>query len=344
MDQSFLNRFLKITPFFCAVMVIGIHSYIKTGEEITAGGVVQSVLCHGFFTAAVPIFFMISGYLFYRNADSFSVVLKKQKKRVLTYFVPFISWSLLYYIAYFVMNKAGTGKTAVDTSVSGVIKGVLFYRYLFPFWFMFALIVYTLLADVIYLILKNRAASIAVLAVCAAAGAFAVSFKINIDTNTARTIFSPGFFMYYFTGAFAAVQKEKFLRLCETFRKMSFPLVISLLFVSGVLEGLNYDYFKIFNKRILVPFVAFFTFVLFDKLSVVLYEKNFSFDKFSTFAMYGAHPMIGMLLSIPLSWFSLPLLPKYFISFLLCTALSVAVSFVIKKIKPLKFILCGNRK
>ena len=64
----FDSRFLSAAFFVCSIMVIGIHSYNISSENInTLTCYIESFLCHGIFIAAVPVFFFFSGYLFFRN-------------------------------------------------------------------------------------------------------------------------------------------------------------------------------------------------------------------------------------------------------------------------------------
>lgn len=53
---------------------------------------------------AVPTFFALSGYLFFRNCTSWDVLKTKLRKRVKSLVIPFIFWSLFFYGLYSVLN------------------------------------------------------------------------------------------------------------------------------------------------------------------------------------------------------------------------------------------------
>ena len=40
-------------------------------------------------------------------------------------------------------------------SIAALIKGIVFYKYIFPMWFMFQLLVYIALASVVFKVLEN---------------------------------------------------------------------------------------------------------------------------------------------------------------------------------------------
>ena len=81
LEQNILlfdSRFMSVIFFICSIMVVGIHSYNATGlpvRDITS--CIEGFFCHGLFIAAVPIFFYLSGYLFFRNIQSITDVFKK---------------------------------------------------------------------------------------------------------------------------------------------------------------------------------------------------------------------------------------------------------------------------
>ena len=344
MEKTFLNRFLKTTPLLCALMVVGIHSFsADTKAPKSLNTIVQSIFSHGIFTAAVPIFFIISGYLFYRNAENISDIAKKQKKRLISYLLPFVSWSLLYYIVFALFSKAGISAVTVDLSVLGIVKGVVFYEYVFPLWFLFQLLIYTILSPVIFYILTNKPLTYIILIITAVLGVLDITVKVNIGSDT-RSIFSPNYFTYYFTGALLSQNKEWFLKAEEKLKKLSTALIVILLLLFGTAEGIIYDLVPVFNKRILVPFVAFFAFILFDKISVKFENSKIKLDKISTMAIYGIHSLIITIITRVLNLFHLPGLLLYFAVFCGTAVISVLAGIIFKKIKILNLAFCGGRK
>ena len=96
---------LTILKFPLIVGVVFIHAYVKkTGEEIDGLGSESSLLVleflrnfisQGIARLAVPLFFLMSGYLFFYGFDfSLESFFKKLKSRVKTLLIPFLLWNL----------------------------------------------------------------------------------------------------------------------------------------------------------------------------------------------------------------------------------------------------------
>lgn len=137
-NKKFLDNFIRITPFICALMVIGIHSYNAGGEQLSITARIEGSLSHGLFMAAVPIFMFLSGFLFYRNADTLRDVIAKQKRRLISDLVPFLGWSGLYYFIYTAVYAILPSNSAeIYIGIGTIIKEIVFYKYVFPMWFMF---------------------------------------------------------------------------------------------------------------------------------------------------------------------------------------------------------------
>jgi len=100
MEKKILDRFLEITPFICALMVVGLHSYSAGGmNQLSITARIEGSLSHGLLTATVPIFMFLSAFLYYRNADILRDVIVKQNRRLASVLIPFLGWSRLYYFA-----------------------------------------------------------------------------------------------------------------------------------------------------------------------------------------------------------------------------------------------------
>lgn len=255
---------------------------------------IERSLLHGLFTVAVPIFFFLSGYLFFLNAESENNVLEKQKRRVKSLLIPFVSWSTFYYLFYAIAAKILRQiNTVVDISMAGIIKGIVFYKYVFPMCFMFQLIIYTILAPIIFALLKNRNLTIVLFLIMVILGVAGVELKIVIDSNE-RAIFAANYFAYYFLGCIVARYKDNFLSCIVCLSKINTYLLCGMLFIFSILEGLTYDVFSVFNERIFIPVIAIFVFILLVKISEKLQVEKTLISKIPTMIVYGLHPFIGL--------------------------------------------------
>ena len=108
---------------------------------------------------AVPLFFLISGVMFYRDYTWKSTA-RKWKNRFFSLCIPYLVWNTVWLILALLGNYtplgAFLGGVKAELTFENVLLGIFRYRYFEPFWFMYQLIVVTALCPVIYLLLKNK--------------------------------------------------------------------------------------------------------------------------------------------------------------------------------------------
>lgn len=325
------------------MMVVGIHAFVEAPSGSTTA-FIESVISHGLFTGAVPIFLFTSGYLFYRNVDSVNKCFEKQKKRLVSVVMPFFLWSALYYIFFATANKAfGVAMVSpVDISVAGIIEGVLSYKYCFPLWFMWQLILYIITSPLIYLILKNGKLSAFLLAVVAIAGICDVH-TIGPDIFEGRLNFAVSYFSYYFFGCIMAKKPQIFKKIKEFAVKTLVAILTTAYVAFGILGGMIYDgYIPAFNNRCLVPLIAISLWAFLYKICQKY--KNIKIpENVSTMLVYTIHPFVGLLVGKLLGILPLPKIGYYFLWFLITATLSCVAVLIIRRIKPIYRLLSGNR-
>lgn len=97
MMDDFLSNKIKYLSFFSILMVIYIHSPYVEGYNYKVNGFIQLLLSQGLFRIAVPLFFAISGYLYFYNIDNdIRSIGKKMKKRVRTLLIPYLLANLAF--------------------------------------------------------------------------------------------------------------------------------------------------------------------------------------------------------------------------------------------------------
>ena len=143
------NEKLLLTSFIFTIFVVWLHA----GEPLLSYVPGQ---------VAVPGFFMLSGYLFMKGIPSGDAAAEKEavrgklKRRVNTLVIPYLLWNAIYFVIYLVTGRAQIGE---------IFEAVFLYRCNPVFWYMFQLILITVLAPVIYYIMKKgRAAALILLA------------------------------------------------------------------------------------------------------------------------------------------------------------------------------------
>ena len=113
---------LRLIAFICIVLVLYIHSnFHYTDAEV--GGMtpyhyLQKGISEMLGRLAVPMFFAISGFLFFRNAETMQIVLKKRRRRVRTLLIPYIFAALFLPCVFLILKLSGAWDFLVSKSFS----------------------------------------------------------------------------------------------------------------------------------------------------------------------------------------------------------------------------------
>ena len=169
---------IEILRFPLIILIVLIHADRR--EVVLSGGVdsvqevshginfIKNFLSQGIARAAVPLFFYISGYLYFvRRKFSKEIYIKKTRQRVKSILIPTLFWNaaILTLLAiaqsipatasYFSGNRIGVldysvaDYAAAFTGIGGTMANP-------PFWFLRDLFVLCLAAPVIYYLAKSR--------------------------------------------------------------------------------------------------------------------------------------------------------------------------------------------
>lgn len=199
----------SLYSFILTVTVIWIHAVDpgfaagladQTGDVFTA---VERLLGSGLGQLAVPGFFCLSGYLFFRNmpedirtisADNGKNLLlffgNKLRKRVSSLLVPYLIWNGIYYLIYMAAGRASFGMTEA-------VRSVLFYRYNPVFWYLYELVLITIITPLIYMLISDRRLALPVLSAIFAAACCYDKLLFHYVNEDAL--------FYYMTGSFLAL-------------------------------------------------------------------------------------------------------------------------------------------
>ena len=113
---------LRLIAFFGIVFVLYIHSNFHYTDAEVGGMTLYHYLQEGISEMlgrlAVPIFFVISGFLFFRNAETIEIVMKKRHRRVRTLLVPYIFAALFLPCLYLILKLSGVWDFLVSKSFS----------------------------------------------------------------------------------------------------------------------------------------------------------------------------------------------------------------------------------
>jgi hypothetical protein len=176
--NEYLRSKIKVLSFFLVVLVVFVHSYnidisLNAGNSDTGlsslqnhrilsfDSFFQEFLCNGMFRICSPLFFTISGYLFFVNLtgkpDDFK---KKLKKRFNTLIIPYLFWSLWGIAVYFVLqsfpqSRAFFTKVLIrDYSIQKLLHTLFLDPIPYQLWYVRDLAVFALLSPLLYLVFK----------------------------------------------------------------------------------------------------------------------------------------------------------------------------------------------
>ncbi len=235
-EQKFRNKITWFT-FFFSVLVIWVHSYnavLFLGNTRTAyrTDYLERFLGDTVAQVAVPGFFLISSYLFFRTF-TMERIWVKWNSRIRSVLVPYIVWNFLYYLGYVIGSRIPVlsdiiGKGEIPFTVLQAAEAVLHYTYNYVFWYLNQLILLLVLAPLIYLLVKQKTIGIIYLSVIFAAIYLGGNLPfVNLDAM-----------LYYSFGAFMAVHGKKAAE--KAWDKKGFGLGLLMLFISYFLYGFDF--------------------------------------------------------------------------------------------------------
>ena len=175
-EAEFRNKITWMT-FILSCLVVMIHSYNADlfingeGTGVFAESVkqVQALVSLAVPSIAVPGFFIISSYLFFRDV-SWGEIPDKMTRRVRSVLIPYIVWNTLYYFLFIVVSRipvlsSVAGKGMVVFSLENLADAIINYTYNPVLWYMQQLILLIALAQAVYAVMSNLWAGGAAIAV-----------------------------------------------------------------------------------------------------------------------------------------------------------------------------------
>ena len=179
---------------------------------------IQMFFSEGICRMAVPLFFTISGYLFYKSFDgSFEGYQKKIRRRVYSIVVPYLIWSSFVFLAFVLAQKLfglnGYFTTRNDSSLSliRIFNDVIIDSYNSPLWYLRYLMVLSLLSIVLYPI--YRYIPTVWLSLCIYGWLFNfIGFPVHIPFRMEAVFF-------YSVGAFAGIHRKGSTMMIEALKE-----------------------------------------------------------------------------------------------------------------------------
>lgn len=152
------------------LMVIYIHMYYTEGSSMSRLNFIEHFMGSGLCSVAVPLFYIISGYLFFLSMPKGVLSIKdKLKKRCRTLLVPYLIANILTFIFYLILGLIATKVTLIGQAVNFNVLDIISYEgfwgtlYLvfvnppiaFQLWFVRDLMCVMLISPLIYISIRQ---------------------------------------------------------------------------------------------------------------------------------------------------------------------------------------------
>ena len=338
-EQQFRNK-ITIYSFVTMMAVVFIHtgnlSVYHISEDST--GVAGFVYCFEsvaslLWEAAVPMFFMTSGFLMFRNF-TWEKLWSKYQSRFHTILIPYLLWNTIYYLYYIVVTRIPfiqrmmNGNEVIDISLKEWISRLWTNEY-FVFWFLKDLIILIILTPVMYFFLRNY-------------GKWPVGFVMLIlSVYIGSYVQYWPFNSYYLLGAYIGINHK-----CAPFVKKR---ILTIMGCGGVLAWIVLNILRVLNLCTWqLPIWVVLCCLWFAGDCVDLYEKKTRWWMSISFFIYCMHDMIlEAYEKIFLKVFGLgsvyALMDYLLMPFLTVITLIVIALFMRKYMSSVWKILTGNR-
>lgn len=366
-------KVISILRFPLALAVVYLHCggtaetvpYVD-GCNTSVLDLLRILISHVVTHVAVPSFFLISGYLYFKEGKiNYSLYCAKTKKRFYTLFLPYILWNFIPFL-FILFKRIGGGVIngtwenvilylnstkyghlfwdmeplnltsqnlfGIPTPLSGPIN--------FPLWYLRDLILLTVFSPLIYLLLKyGRKYIIFILLICYISGIWITNKVLPIT----------GVF-FFSLGAYLSIFKINFLN-SRIMKSVIFKiLTVMFLIIAVYYDGMN-TYFGTIAYKLFICTGVFMTFYIGNKMV----NKGFRVNRFlteSSFFIYVSHFIFVFLINIHLlvtdkflvKTNEYLLIVDYLLYPILITILCVTTKYFIQRFIPSVYsLLTGTR-
>ena len=150
--SNYLSEKIKILSFLLTALIVILHTNMA---HLCIGGVsfLQEVMTAEITRIAVPLFYLISGFLFFVNyQNTCSDYRRKLRARTRSLLIPYVLFLLCGSLAMFVLGHVYTIDTLWEIIKYGILSSPpIFY----PLWFLRDLYVMVLIAPIVYWVIKK---------------------------------------------------------------------------------------------------------------------------------------------------------------------------------------------
>lgn len=368
-DIQLQSKTISFLRFPLIVLVVFAHSYFRAKElnpfnndDITIYNNISFLLSSIIGKIATPLFFFISGFLFFYKNNIFTsqTYLTKLKKRIRGILIPYIFWNLLVIAYYFFLQTTQLGEAAlkekhiIDYTITDwfyafwntyminplstpTIDDAVAYPMCYQFWFLRDLMVISLLSPLIYMTIK-KCHIYSILILCLL---WIMNWWTKIPGFSIISVF------FFSAGAYFSIQEKNFVSI---FKKRFYAIaIVYLILISTMLVFKNHEdiifYLARINRIIGPIFAITISAHLIQKYDWFI-DKRIEDSNFFIYAYHGLalsfiskrvyefiHPQSDIALSI-----------TYILNPIITVILGICIYLIIKRYLPkLTALITGGR-
>lgn len=347
-EHNWEYKTIEWLRFFCAFAVVLLHAVgppLFNGVISYKNGIydiIRITFSEGICRVAVPVFFVISGNLFYVKLENWNktIWIDKIKKRIRTLFVPYLIWNILalvFLLLSLYPRSILKGDAIPDLkiwfySIGGICSlwdtGDRF-PINYPLWFIRNLMVLNLMSPIIYLFIKRlRVIGIIFLFIL-----FVTNYWIHISG------FGISGFFFFSLGAYFRLLRINLVNFCEKIYMKTMAISFLLLVPMVITYGNNPTCYECFHR----------VFALFGSLSTIGIVahylkhnilKEYPFLSKTSFFVYATHAIFFLPIITYALYKVFPLeteyayIIRYFLSPIITIVCILFIFKLLKKLMP----------
>ena len=345
-QEAYFEKKVIVSSFLLSILVIYIHAnclkeYGLQDNTMSTAYWTVNFIANGIGGIAVPMFFVLSGYLYFRNINfSYDIkgqIQKKQISRIKSIVIPYLLWNTFGMIFYMSIPRIPfvaymMNGSYAEISLKNIIKGIFLHEYYFPLWYLKELIILISLTQIIGQILKNKKVSIIILSILAILGILNINLVILKLTSV----------YFFFLGSFLGTYIQRDFEVKKNNKSIIYYLIAFIMIVS--VRTLSYDNILVRSLYLISP--------LFLWRMLDVFTEKFNIKPFmkQSFFVYCSHIIIittvtKILGKIVKSNNEIGII----VNFLLSPIISLMViyliyKFLIKYLNKFYCIICGIRR
>ena len=229
--QLEFSKKITLLQFALSILIVYQHTSFEYNGSLYALNRIHEFLFY-LTQTAVPLFFMISGYLFYRTFKIENVA-DKLKSRIKTLVVPYLLWNIIYAAGMILLEHFGFVKNITIQKNWRVVLQILNSDFS-PLWFVKYLIVFSLIGPLMYCVFRNKhIGAIAVATILVSNVLFCVFGIVEtpINVNSNNPIMFNYQYVFYAIGAYSAIHFKDIVEKPHKMRAVSGSIILCVLCV-----------------------------------------------------------------------------------------------------------------